>query len=62
MSGVSEVKVAYLGESAEGDVLEVRLWCPLDKKRTVTCSMDKEGGQPVCQVTFTFHQPEGHSS
>ena len=62
MSGVSEVKVAYLGESAEGDVLQVRLWCPLDEKRTVTCSMTKEGGQPVCQVTLTFQQPEGHSS
>ncbi|XP_076455804.1 uncharacterized protein LOC143290337 [Babylonia areolata] len=54
-SGVSEVKAVYQRESSEGDELHVHLWCPLAEERTVVCSMEKQGGQPVCQVTLRFH-------
>ena len=57
-SGVSEVKLAYLGESDEGDVLQVRLWCPGSGERTVVCSMTKGEETPVCQVTLTFNKAD----
>jgi hypothetical protein len=51
-SGVSEVKVAYLGESVEGDVLDIEVWCP--EENTAVCSMTKEG-KVICQVTLTYN-------
>ena len=56
-SGTAVAKVAYLGESVEGDVLRVKVWCPEGLERTVMCSMEKEG-QVVNQVTLTFHSAE----
>ncbi|KAK7495668.1 hypothetical protein BaRGS_00013115 [Batillaria attramentaria] len=53
-AGASEVKVAYLGESGDGDVLHVHVWCQRDVDRTVVCSMDRDT-EPVCQVTLSFH-------
>ena len=53
-SGVALAKMAFLGESEEGDVLTVKVWCPESLQRTVVCSMEK-GGQVVNQVTLTFH-------
>lgn len=52
-SGVSQVKMAYLGESIEGDALRIQVWCPESTERTVVCSMEKEG-QTINQVTLTF--------
>ena len=54
-------KIAYLGESVEGDVLRVKVWCPEGLERTVMCSMEKEG-QVVNQVTLTFHSAEREST
>lgn len=53
-AGTAEVSVSYIGESVQGDVLHVHMWCPPGTSRTVVCSMEKEG-QVINQVTLTYH-------
>lgn len=53
-AGTAEVSVSYIGESVQGDVLHVHMWCPPGTNRTVVCSMEKEG-QVINQVTLTYH-------
>ncbi|KAL8570975.1 hypothetical protein ACOMHN_037835 [Nucella lapillus] len=54
-AGVRQVKVCYLGESTEGDVLKIQVW-PGEaegNRCVVVCSMEKEG-RVITQVTLTF--------
>ena len=57
-AGIATVKIAYLGESAEGDLLTVKVWCPESSERTAVCSMEKEG-QAVNQTTLIFRSVTG---
>lgn len=54
-AGVAELKVAYLGESVEGDALQMKIW-KLPEDRTFVCSVEKNS-QVINQVTLTFHVP-----
>ncbi|KAK7495671.1 hypothetical protein BaRGS_00013118 [Batillaria attramentaria] len=56
-AGVAEVKISYIGEAVEGDMLQVHVWCPEKTERTVVCSMNKEG-QLINQVTLIFHSAD----
>ncbi|XP_076455805.1 uncharacterized protein LOC143290338 [Babylonia areolata] len=51
-AGVRQLRVVYLGESVEGDVLRVQVWRG-DGDRCVVCSMEKEG-QVINQVTLSY--------
>ena len=53
-AGISQVKMSYLGESVEGDVLQVKVWSMEGCERTMMCSMEKEG-QVINQVMLSFY-------
>lgn len=55
-AGVAEIRLSYLGESLEGDLLHVKTWKVLGKERTVMCSIEKNN-QVINQVMLTFHKP-----
>ena len=57
-AGISQVRIAYIGECVEGDTVVVKICRPDGGQRSLLFSMETSG-RMINQLSLSFHPPEG---